>query len=59
MQMTYTAYKMIQGRPVKALFAGAYEVVKARAERMQARHYAKHSEHMPIFITAEIMAVRP
>jgi hypothetical protein len=56
-QMTYIAYEMTNSRPTKVLFQGAYGVVKARAEKIQAAHYAKHQEHKPIFITAEIMAV--
>jgi hypothetical protein len=55
--MTYAAYEMTNSRPTKVLFQGAYEVVKARAEKVQAAHYAKTQEHKPIFITAEIMAV--
>lgn len=55
--MTYIAYEMTNNRPTKVLFQGAYEVVKARSEKMQAAHYVKHSEHKPIFITSEIMAV--
>lgn len=55
--MTYTAYETTNSRPTKVLFSGSYEVVKARAEAMQADHRARHNEHKPIYITAELMSV--
>lgn len=56
--MTYTAYEMMTAnRPTKAIVRGSYEACKAEAERVQADHYAKHQEHKPILVTAEIMAV--
>jgi len=55
----YRAYKMTNSRPAKFLFEGTYETVRAWAETMQVAHYAKTGDHLPIFITQEIMAVRP
>ena len=56
--MTYTAYEMNQdGRPVRVMFRGEYSAIKARAEKIQDRHYSKTGDHKPIFITAEIFKV--
>lgn len=55
--MTYTAYETQNGRATKVLRTGAYEELRAWADKQEAKNYAKTQVHSPIWVDSVIHSV--
>jgi hypothetical protein len=55
--MTYTAYETKNGTAVRVLRTGDYEVLRAWADKEEAKHYAKTQNHNPIWVDSVIHSV--
>lgn len=55
--MTYTAYETKNGQAVKVLRTGSYEILRAWADKQEAKRYAETQVFNPIWVDAVIHSV--